>query len=78
MVILLDSKESLLTPHLTGELDDEALPSELDIRRSGTYNRGYIGLRDSQSTRSLIKWWQGKLYKDCVVDLERGLFVDQK
>ena len=78
MVNLLDSKEILLTPHLTGELDDEALPSELDILRSGTYNLGYIGLRDSQSTRSLIKWWQGKLYKDCVVDLERGLFVDQK
>ena len=78
MVNLLDSHEILLTPHLTGTLEDDARPSELDILRSGTYNLGYIGLRDSQSTRALTKWWQGKLYKDCVVDLERGLFVDQK
>ena len=37
MVNLLDSHEILLTPHLTGTLDDDARPSELDILRSGTF-----------------------------------------
>ena len=78
MVNLLDQHEILLTPHLTGQLDDDKSPNELDILRSGTYNLGYVGLLQSDKTRSLVKWWQSKLYTECVVDLERGLFVDQK
>ena len=78
MVGLLDQHQILLTPHLTGQLADEKAPSELDILRSGTYNLGYIGLCQTDNTRSLVKWWQSKLYTECVVDLERGLFVDQK
>ena len=75
---LLDENQVLLTPHLTGLLADEKAPSELDILRSGTYNLGYIGLRNTENTKALVKWWQSKLYLDCVVDLKRGLFVDQK
>lgn len=78
MVKLLDQHQVLLTPHLTGLLDDDKTPSELDILRSGTYNLGYIGLRNTSNTRKLVSWWQNKLYKDCIVDLNRGLFVDQK
>ena len=78
MTDLLDENQVLLTPHLTGPLADEKAPSELDILRSGTYNLGYIGLRNTENTKALVKWWQSKLYLDCVVDLNRGLFVDQK
>ena len=78
MTDLLDEHQVLLTPHLTGLLADEKAPSELDILRSGTYNLGYIGLRNTENTKALVKWWQSKLYLDCVVDLNRGLFVDQK
>ena len=78
MLSFLDTNEVLLTPHLTDLLDDGKLPTELDILRSGTYNLGYIGLRQTQNTQKLVKWWQSKLYEHCVVDLEKGLFVDQK
>jgi hypothetical protein len=78
MVGLLDRNEILLTPHLTGLLADDKSPTELDILRSGTYNLGYVGLRQSDNTKSLVRWWQSKLYTECVVDLPRGLFVDQK
>lgn len=78
MLALLDHHNVLLTPHLTDQLDDGKVPSELHILQAGSYNLGYVGLRACDETRKLVKWWQGKLYKECVVDLPRGLFVDQK
>ncbi|MDX5371655.1 MAG: glycosyltransferase family 4 protein [Pseudomonadaceae bacterium] len=78
MLGLLDQHNVLLTPHLTDLLDDGKTPSELQILQAGSYNLGYIGLRTCDETRKLVKWWQGKLYKECVVDLPRNLFVDQK
>lgn len=78
MLSLLDEHQMLLTPHLTGPLDDEKLPSELNILVSGSYNLGYIGLRNTPEMQNFAHWWEGKLYEDCVVDLPRGLFVDQK
>jgi glycosyltransferase involved in cell wall biosynthesis len=78
MLELLDDHQMLLTPHLTGPLDDEKLPSELNILVSGTYNLGYIGLRNTPDMQQFAHWWEDKLHTDCVVDLERGLFVDQK
>ncbi len=68
----------LLTPHLTGPLDDDKLPSELNILVSGSYNLGFIALRNTEDMQHFAHWWEDKLYTDCVVDLERGLFVDQK
>ncbi|MEE4193150.1 MAG: hypothetical protein V2I66_16345, partial [Halieaceae bacterium] len=78
MLALLDEHQMLLTPHLTGPLDDDKLPSELNILVSGSYNLGYIGLRNTPDMQRFAHWWEDKLYTDCVVDLERGLFVDQK
>lgn len=78
MLALLDAHQMLLTPHLTGPLDDDKLPSELNILVSGSYNLGYIGLRNTPDMQRFAHWWEDKLYTDCVVDLERGLFVDQK
>lgn len=78
MLDLLEQHNVLLTPHLTGPLDDQRWPSELSILQAGSYNLGFIALRAGDETRRLLHWWQTKLYKDCVVDLPRNLFVDQK
>lgn len=78
MLGLLDQHNVLLTPHLTDLLDDGKWPTELSILQAGSYNLGYIGLSSCDETRKLVKWWQAKLYKECVVDLPRNLFVDQK
>ena len=75
---LLDSANVLLTPHLTLPLRDNRLPGEIEILRSGAYNLGFIAVRRSEETFRLLRWWQEKLYDQCVVDLKQGLFVDQK
>ena len=78
MLSYLDNYNILLTPHLTNTICDDKSPGELQILQAGSYNLGYIGLSASEETRKLVAWWQEKLFKDCVVDLPRGLFVDQK
>jgi glycosyltransferase involved in cell wall biosynthesis len=68
----------VLTPHLTGRIEDDLQPSELDILRSGSYNLGFLALNRNATAALFLKWWQDKLYEHCVVDLPRGLFVDQR
>lgn len=68
----------LLTPHIRRPYFDEGHPSDLSVLQSGTYNLGFIGLKNNGTTRRLLEWWMTKLRVDCVVDIARGLFVDQK
>lgn len=74
----LERSQIVLTPHLTGRLDDGRKPTELAILQSGSYNLGFIALRRTEVTQRFVEWWQRKLERDCVVDIARGLFTDQK
>lgn len=75
----LDRASVLLTPHLTGPLGHDSLqPSELDILRAGSFNLGFVAVSRMEETLSFIEWWKQRLYEHCVVDLPRGLFVDQR
>ncbi|MBI1897061.1 MAG: glycosyltransferase [Acidobacteria bacterium] len=74
----LDEHTIVLTPHLTDPVEDERRPTDLDILRSGTYNLGFIGIRNCDESGRFLSWWQAKLYDHCVVDLAKGLFVDQR
>ena len=78
MMQLLETHAVLLTPHLTDPTNDDKRPSEQDIMRCGVHNLGYLGVRRTPGSERLMKWWQERLLRDCVVDFERGLFVDQK
>ena len=78
LLALLDQHSVVLTPHLLDPLDDSFHPSEVDIMRAGTYNLGFIALARSGQWRELLHWWQQKLYEGCIVEPERGYFVDQR
>lgn len=78
MSAAMEHSQMLLTPHLTDLLDDGMHPNELAILQSGTYNLGYLGLRNTPDVFKFLTWWQSKMLRDCVVDIPRGLFVDQK
>lgn len=75
----LDEANVLLTPHLTTPLpNDGSHPTDHSIMQSGTYNLGFLGLRNSETTRSLLNWWSEKLYHECLHAVDRNLFVDQR
>lgn len=75
---LLDDFSIILTPHITQPYKDTSKPSEIDILQSGVYNLGFIALSNKPSTKTLLKWWKERLKRYCLVDREKGLFVDQK
>ncbi|MBI2212963.1 MAG: glycosyltransferase [Acidobacteria bacterium] len=67
-----------LTPHLTGPIGGDDHPSERSILQAGTYNLGFLAARRQPSLGAFLSWWQDRLEHQCVVEIERGLFVDQK
>jgi hypothetical protein len=44
----------------------------------GSYNLGFIAINNNLEGNKLIKWWANRLEKNAFVDLESGLFTDQK
>ena len=68
----------VLTPHLTGMLDDGGFPAELDILRTGSFNLGFVALSKHPSLNRFLKWWQGKLEYTCVLAPDDGIFFDQR
>src|SRR5260370_13536968 len=73
----LDRYSIALTPHLLHPLDDGFHPGELGRVRCGDQNLGFIGLSFGPETHRFLDWWCKKLYDLCLVDLPRGIFVDQ-
>jgi glycosyltransferase involved in cell wall biosynthesis len=67
----------VLTPHVTQPLPrDQLLPSEEMLLRAGMYNLGFIAV--GEGSTPFLDWWQKRLARSCIVDVERGIFVDQR
>ena len=45
--------------------------------QTGIYNLGFLAVRNTSNTMDLMNWWCKKLKNQCIIDLSRGLFVDQ-
>ena len=75
----LETANVLLTPHLLSPLPNDGRgQTEHDILQAGTYNLGFLGIRNSPESKHLLRWWSDKLYHHCVVSFQDNLFVDQR
>ena len=69
----------VLNPHFTDPMPrDGRKPNEQDILIAGAYNLGFIGIGSTAFADELLDWWGVRLERDCIVDPERGFFVDQR
>lgn len=69
----------LLTPHTTVDYpDDGAWPCRQVLLKTGSYNAGVVGVDGAEESQRFLRWWADALEVGCVVDPERGLFVDQR
>lgn len=67
----------VLTPHITSPLPrDGKWPSEAAILASGVFNLGFVAV--GSSSGSFLEYWSERLRRDCIVDIENMLFVDQR
>ncbi len=73
------SYEFLLTPHISyieyNSQDHNQIEDEL--RGSGLFNFGFVGLKKSEDTVSFVKWWKRRLYDKCYRDSINYLYTDQ-
>lgn len=70
--------KAVLTPHICQPVDDGEKPDDLSMLRAGVYNLGFLALNRCEEVSRVLDWWHNKLSKDCRIDLDQGLFVDQK
>ncbi|MFT8675231.1 MAG: hypothetical protein ABF791_05125 [Acetobacter sp.] len=75
--LLDDGANCVLTPHVNGP-SEYAEMNDQQFLRYGVYNLGFCLLRATPEVRRVVSWWARRLETQCVVDLEHGLFVDQK
>jgi glycosyltransferase involved in cell wall biosynthesis/SAM-dependent methyltransferase len=69
----------VLNPHNTEPIPrDGRKPAEEDILIAGAYNLGFIGLGRGEFADFLLDWWSERLESHCIVDPQRGFFVDQR
>lgn len=80
MVEMLDDASILLTPHqLTPEEDRQAIvDNEICALSHGTYNLGFLAVRNDAVGQQFARWWNDRLLEYCVDDRSSGIFVDQK
>ncbi len=69
----------LITPHQTvPENDARCVYREVNHLRYGIYNLGFVGVKNDSIGKSFAKWWKTRLHLHCLIDLQRGLFTDQR
>lgn len=80
VVSALDESSIVLTPHQIDPEDDaEAIrDNEIASLHYGTFNLGFLAVRNDTTGHLLADWWARRLETYCLDRLEIGLFVDQK
>ena len=75
---LLIQSDILITPHLISPLpDNEFLPLERDILRSGIFNAGFMVLKNTENVNQFLIWWASHMQDECYYQFGEGMGVDQ-
>ncbi len=68
-----------VTPHLLEPLPcDGKRPSETDVLVAGVFNTGFVGVRRGEHAERFLTLWAERLIWGCVVNPDRGLYIDQR
>lgn len=74
----LDNSNAVLTPHSFTSIEDGKKPSDLDFSRFGSFNLGFVGVRNTPTSIAFLKWWEAKLADFGFYEPQSGMAVDQK
>lgn len=76
---LLETYSIVLTPHANLPHTNEAwIFFERNPLKVGVYNLGFLGVRNNDVGDRLMAWWALRLRDYCLMEVENGLFTDQK
>ncbi|MFE1601975.1 hypothetical protein [Methylobacterium sp. ID0610] len=67
----------ILTPHITEPAEFADMNDGMFLIY-GIYNLGFCCFADTPEVRRIVAWWSRRLETECIIDLPRGRFVDQK
>jgi hypothetical protein len=68
----------IISPHFFTPLPvDDIKQNERHFLNSGLYNGGFFAVNKSEEALKFLKWWQERMKALCLVDVAKGLFVDQ-
>ena len=74
----LETHDAVLTPHITAPIVDRKLPGEQELLYNGTYNLGFVAVRNTPNADALLAWWERRCLELGFSEGRTGLFVDQK
>lgn len=75
----LDKYSILLTPHIVDmQTPFKGAYADYLFLVNGTFNLGFIGLKNSAETNKMLEWWKCRLNDQCFFDNDRGMATDQK
>jgi hypothetical protein len=75
----LDKFSIVLTPHIVDmQTPFKGAYHDYLFLVNGTFNLGFIGLKNSVDALRMIAWWKDRLNDQCFFDNDRGMATDQK
>lgn len=78
----LNEYDIALTPHQIipeKPTDKRAImDNEIGSLKHGTYNLGFLAVRNSDTGKAFAAWWNARLLDFCFDDIPNGLFTDQR
>jgi SAM-dependent methyltransferase len=75
--LIAEGADCVLTPHIL-EPNEFATFDDRQMLLYGICNLGFCALRATPAVQRVVAWWGRRLERHCVIDLQNGLFVDQK